>query len=74
MIMCVSVFAGSIHKMLGKGRMLAKIGLFLAVFLCLSSVSAWSSSDSILLKDIQVLTLHSGKSTTGECIFFFIVE
>ncbi|KAK3872071.1 hypothetical protein Pcinc_022832 [Petrolisthes cinctipes] len=46
------------------GRILAGIVLFVAAF-CLSSVNAWGSVDSVLLKDIQVLTLYSGKSTTG---------
>ncbi|KAK4309704.1 hypothetical protein Pmani_018700 [Petrolisthes manimaculis] len=45
-------------------RILAGIGLFVAAF-CLSSVNAWGSTDSVLLKDIQVLTLYNGKSTTG---------
>ena len=51
------------------------ISTSLTLFLGLTSVeAAWgfgdSKADKVLLKDIQVLTLHAGRSTTGTCRSF----
>nr|XP_045602319.1 store-operated calcium entry-associated regulatory factor-like [Procambarus clarkii]XP_045602320.1 store-operated calcium entry-associated regulatory factor-like [Procambarus clarkii] len=48
-------------------RMLVALGLFFIVLCTVPATAAWGSSDeSILLKDVEVLTLYNGKMTKGK--------
>lgn len=47
--------------------MLVALGLFFIVLCTVPATAAWGSSDeSILLKDVEVLTLYNGKMTKGK--------